>query len=277
MTRVRRQGASCRSHKPSSSRLRAQCLPGLREQQRPRGTGWEGWLAWDEGRVPRNTRHPDARVHAGWGLYRAGAARLGGPGSRPDLCRAAPQHSLCERGNGWWYQLRARITPSPWGPTAGARPGPWRMETRAVTYPGANSEPGREKAPTRPRGGRPWNVRVHPRAYLGHLLFFRRPQPAEGQVYTSQVVRRPPQRGRSSGQALSLLPCLLLRPVAQDGLGGGEPRGRGWKVRGLRRGSKSPLLLQASRSHRLALCWTKEVPEASDQSPAAHTPRRSLI
>ena len=174
------------------------------------------------------------------GLYRAGAARLGGPGSRPDLCRAAPQHSLCERGNGWWYQLRARITPSPWGPTAGARPGPWRMETRAVTYPGANSEPGREKAPTRPRGGRPWNVRVHPRAYLGHLLFFRRPQPAEGQVYTSQVVRRPPQRGRSSGQALSLLPCLLLRPVAQDGLGGGGTQGQRLEGPGPQEGKQEP-------------------------------------
>ena len=55
---------------------------------------------------------------------------------------------------------------------------------------------------------------------MGGLLFFRRPQPAEGQVYTSQVVRCPPQRGRSSGQALSLLPCLLLRPMAQDGVGG---------------------------------------------------------
>lgn len=140
-----------RSHKPSSSRLRAQCLPGLREQQRPQGTGWEGQPAWDEGSVPRNARHPDALAHAGWGLYRARVARLGGPGSRPNLCRAAPQHSLCERGNGWWRRLRARVTP-----TARATPGPWRMETLGLSPTLALTQSrGREEVPTRPRGGRP--------------------------------------------------------------------------------------------------------------------------
>lgn len=84
-----------RSHTPTFSRLRAQCLPGLGERKRPPGMGWEGRTARDEGRVPCDTRHPDARAHGGWGLYRAGSGQTRGSwghrgtgGPSPDLISA---------------------------------------------------------------------------------------------------------------------------------------------------------------------------------------------
>ena len=86
------------------------------------------------------------------------------------------------------------------------------------------------------------------------------------------MVRRPPQRGDGAAAG----PSAFSTAVCSDPwprMGVGEPRGRGWKARGLRRGSESPLLLWASGSHRLALCWTRKVSEASGQSPTAQTPR----
>ena len=116
-----------RSHKPTFSRLRAQCLPGLGEQQRPRGMGWEGRTAWDEGRVPRDTCHPDARAHAGWGLYRAGGGQTrgswghrgtGGPCPDPVSAEARLPRPL-RVGYGWQCWLGARVTPEPPGARRG--------------------------------------------------------------------------------------------------------------------------------------------------------------
>lgn len=110
----------------------------------------------------------------------------------------------------------------------------WSLEnghTGAVTHPGANSW-GREGAPTRPRGGRAlqglsWHLgcACAPSGLLGPFAVLQEASACRGPglrlpaTYgcTNQVVRRPPQRGRSSGRALGLLCCPLLRPVAQDG------------------------------------------------------------
>lgn len=181
----------------------------------------------------------------------ASGGMAGGAGSGPDSLRAP-------------------------GAAAGATPGLWRMDTLGLSpSPVLTQSWGREGAPTRPRGGRAlqglsWHpgCACAPSGLLGPFAALQEGSACRGPglrlpaTYgcTNQVVRRPPQRGDGAvagPSASSAALCSDLWPR----MGVRGPRGRGWKARGL------------TGSHRLALCGTRKVPEASGQSPAAQTPR----
>lgn len=194
--------------------------------------------------------------------------------SRPNLCRGAPTASasggMAGGAGSGPDSLRAP------GAAAGATPGLWRMDTLGLSpSPVLTQSWGREGAPTRPRGGRAlqglsWHpgCTCAPSGLLGPFAALQEGSACRGPglrlpaTYgcSNQVVTRPPQRGDGAAAgplASSAALCSDLWPR----MGVRGPRGRGWKARGL------------TGSHRLALCGTRKVPEASGQRPAAQTPR----